>query len=70
MHLKDVLIEEGANLLAPNVAEKAFDAKCLLALNNCHVVQLKEFNDEFHPLEVLCFELSLLASPMADLLAS
>jgi len=52
----DVGVEGGANLHATNITEKALDSKRFAPLNNRHIVQLEELDDDFDPLEVDCLE--------------
>jgi len=64
VHLEDILVEEGANFAAAKVAEEALYAKGLSALDDGHVVQLKELNHQLDPLEVHRLALVLLLAQM------
>ena len=60
VHMADVSVKSTTNLHASNVAEKSLDPQRLAPLNNCHVVQLKELDDEFDPLQVGGIEASIM----------
>ena len=66
MHLEDVGVEEGSHALSPHIAEEAFDFEGLAPLNDCHVVQLEELDDEADPLQVLRVHVHVLPSLSSD----
>ena len=67
MHLEDVGVEEGPHALAPHIAEEAFDLEGFPPLNDRHVVQLEELDDEADPLQVLSIHVNMLPTALASL---